>query len=137
MSITLEDLRRRSLEARYYLEVTKHKARVLKNITKTCKSLMWRGIKHDISRYRRVELDSFFGNGADTKVHFEKNRHHPEYWDGTLREMGILDIIEMLCDWAAETEEGSIMDVVDTNQVHYKYNDGLARKIKRFFKEIQ
>ena len=38
------------------------------------------------------------------KHHYTNNKHHPEFWineDGTIRDMDLDAIIEMLCDWNA------------------------------------
>lgn len=48
--------------------------------------------------------------------HYLENRHHPEHWDNGIHDMDIVDIMEMLCDWASECKrdkDGDLMKSID------------------------
>lgn len=38
------------------------------------------------------------------ELHWSNNRHHPEYYSN-LKDMTKIDILEMVCDWAARSEQ--------------------------------
>lgn len=42
--------------------------------------------------------------GPALEHHYENNPHHPEYWIHGVRDMSLLYLIEMLCDWKAASE---------------------------------
>lgn len=81
---------------------------------------------HDESKYSNAEFDAYrlrfyptteeseYLQSGDAKIqqqqdfedawehHYKNNPHHPKYWvqeDGSIRDMDIKYIIEMLCDW--------------------------------------
>lgn len=37
--------------------------------------------------------------------HYENNRHHPEHYSAGVEGMSIIDIIEMMCDWCAASNQ--------------------------------
>lgn len=39
--------------------------------------------------------------GEALRHHYWHNSHHPEYYPGGVDGMSLMDVIEMLCDWAA------------------------------------
>lgn len=108
---------------RHHLLHVSHVQRAIRRITT---DLEESAESHDHSKLRRDEFDGYtniiraalahpygtpeyqtaFRNNQDTiKQHYSRNTHHPEYWinraqigEGT-RDMGFLDIIEMVCDW--------------------------------------
>lgn len=137
----------------HYIEVTKHKWEVFKQLGKVCINLLTRGVVHDLSKYLDDEAIGFakytdilkgltYGSDEYKEVmdefrdvietHYSRNSHHPEYYDGTLDKMGLLDIIEMVCDWKAATkrhDNGSIIDSIYKNQNRFEYNNATAAKI--------
>lgn len=38
------------------------------------------------------------------KHHYAHNRHHPEHFPGGVRDMTLVDLVEMFCDWKAAGE---------------------------------
>lgn len=44
--------------------------------------------------------------------HYKNNSHHPEHYAGFIGEMDLLDIMEMLCDWASRREGLSIDETI-------------------------
>ena len=107
---------------KHFKLISKHKYYVFKNCWKA--GLIWRGIKHDLSKYSPTEfLESikyFSGDRSpiDTckKIngwsrawmhHKGRNTHHYEYWQdnfdkgGEPLQMPYEDALEMVCDYIA------------------------------------
>lgn len=62
--------------------------------------------------------------------HFEVNRHHPEHFPGGIKEMNLVDIIEMLCDWKARADHDSETDIIagiEINQQKFGFSDDLKQ----------
>jgi hypothetical protein len=107
---------------KHFKLITTHKYYVFKNCYKA--GLIWRGIKHDLSKYSPTEfLESvryFSGNRSPidnckevngwSKAwmhHKGRNTHHYEYWQdnfdkgGEPLQMPYEDALEMVCDYIA------------------------------------
>lgn len=46
--------------------------------------------------------------GEGLQHHYKANRHHPEHFENGVNEMTLIDLIEMVCDWAAACSAKSI-----------------------------
>jgi len=60
--------------------------------------------------------------------HYKRNRHHPEHHLGWVRDMNLLDLLEMICDWIAATQrhaDGDIFKSIELNQKRFNYSDEL------------
>lgn len=60
--------------------------------------------------------------------HYASNRHHPEHWHGGIKDMSLLDLIEMFVDWKAATErhaDGDLDKSIEINQKRFDYTDEL------------
>lgn len=66
--------------------------------------------------------------------HYVNNRHHPEYFKSDIPEasgiknMNLVDLVEMFCDWKAATlrhKDGDIIKSIEQNQVRFGYSDDL------------
>jgi hypothetical protein len=60
--------------------------------------------------------------------HYANNRHHPEHFKNGIKDMNLVDIIEMLCDWKAATmrhDDGDILKSIEFNQKRFGYTDEL------------
>lgn len=71
--------------------------------------------------------------------HNDKNRHHPEYFEQGINGMGLVDLLEMLCDWKAATmrhNDGDIMKSIDINQKRFGYSDELKQIFKNTIEEL-
>lgn len=104
-----------------------HRLHVQEALQVLIHSLERRALIHDASKFQEDEFEGFaringvarqFPYGSDEyraslkaekdtiQRHYHRNSHHPEYWDapdhnvGTTM-MGLLDLIEMVCDWWA------------------------------------
>jgi hypothetical protein len=62
--------------------------------------------------------------------HYAKNMHHPENHKNGIRDMSLIDIIEMFCDWKAATlrhADGNIRKSIEVNQQRFGYSDDLKQ----------
>lgn len=102
--------------------ITTHKTYVFRNCVKA--GIIWRGIKHDLSKYSPTEFKESvkYFTGTDSPInackkangwskawmhHKGRNTHHYEYWQdnfdngGQSLEMPYEDALEMVCDYIA------------------------------------
>lgn len=64
------------------------------------------------------------------KHHYSVNSHHPEYYKEGIKQMNLIDIIEMLADWKAATlrhNNGDIYKSIEINQKRFGYSDELKQ----------
>lgn len=117
-------------------------------------NIIRRGVAHDNSKFSKqefVELVSIISPKTDKcfkdatytlseeerkiiERHWKSNRHHPEFYDNQ-EEMGELDIIEMVCDWAARSQQygTDLMEFVEERQHNrFKFSDRLFKKIEGY-----
>ena len=76
--------------------------------------------------------------------HYEHNSHHPEHYENGIKDMDLIDIVEMLADWMAATERhdnGDIMKSIEINQKRFNYSDELKQilinTVKRVMEPVQ
>ena len=74
------------------------------------------------------------------KHHYDMNPHHPEHYKNGIKDMDLVDICEMICDWKAASErhnDGDIMKSIEINQERFGYSDELKsilkNTVKRYF----
>lgn len=115
--------------------------------------VMLRGNRHDDSKLEPEELghyvatiDEFekypFGSEGYNKAkeslgpavlhHYKHNRHHPEHFEDGIDGMNLLDVIEMLCDWKAATQNhpenvGDMAKSIEWATKKYKISPQLAK----------
>lgn len=130
-------------------ETLKHIRRVQTFLRMVCDNLMERAIRHDESKLLPPEAEVFAEYTAQLKGmmygsegykdcltamkpaldhHYAANRHHPEHWAGGIKEMTLLDLIEMFVDWKAATErhaDGDLRKSIEINQKRFGYSDEL------------
>lgn len=66
-------------------------------------------------------------------IHYKNNRHHPEHFENGIREMNLIDLIEMICDWKAASErhaDGDIYYSIEYNQKRFRYSDDVKSLLK-------
>lgn len=122
----------------------------VRNFINLCiKELMERGEQHDATKLEDPELDIFdeytdklrnvtYGSKEfndykeEMKValdhHYANNRHHPEHHKNGIRDMNLLDLVEMLCDWKASSlrhNDGNILKSIEINQTRFGYSEDL------------
>lgn len=79
--------------------------------------------------YGSEEYKSFLkGLKPALDIHYANNRHHPEHFENGIRDMNLLDVLEMICDWKASSErhaDGDIFKSIEINQKRFGYSDDL------------
>lgn len=144
------------------IETLKHIDKVGNFINDIAYELEMRAITHDDSKLKYPELEVFaeytpklkdstygsdeykeylIGMGKALEHHYQNNRHHPEHFENGIKDMDLIDIIEMLCDWKAATlrhDNGDIRRSIEINQERFGYSDELKQiflNTVRLFKE--
>lgn len=83
------------------------------------------------STYGSDEYKEFLvGMGEGLQHHYTVNDHHPEHFDCGIREMNLMQLTEMLCDWIAATRrhaDGDIRRSINQNAERFGYGDELRR----------
>ena len=121
-----------------------HRMVVMARIRDVVMELKRRGSRHDESKFLSPEKeifdeftpklkDSTYGSdeykeflkgmGGALDHHYEANRHHPEHFENGIREMNLIDLIEMLADWKAATErhdDGDLFKSIQINAERFK-----------------
>ncbi|MBZ9712192.1 DUF5662 family protein [Deinococcus multiflagellatus] len=67
--------------------------------------------------------------GAALQHHYLHNDHHPEHHLNGIRDMNLLQLLEMLCDWMAATKRhatGDIRKSIQINAERFGYGEGLT-----------
>jgi hypothetical protein len=106
---------------------------------------------HDISKLKTPELEIFDeytsklkettygsdeykqclkGMSVALDHHYSVNRHHPEHFKDGIKDMNLVDLIEMICDWKAATlrhADGDILKSIEINQKRFRYSDELKQ----------
>ena len=117
----------------------RHIERVRNLLNVMVMELLSRGEKHDQSKLETPEVELFteltpkladctYGSpeynefkkqlGPALTHHYAKNRHHPEHWKRGIRDMNLIDLLEMFCDWKAASErhhDGNIRKSIAIN----------------------
>ena len=130
-------------------ETLSHIEMVRKCIDVVIRGLIKRAEEHDKSKMEEPELqlfveqthklaDSTYGSEEYTKFlkelkpalehHYANNRHHPEHFKKGVRDMTIVDLIEMLCDWKAATmrhSNGNLKKSIEHNKERFQMSQEL------------
>ena len=141
-------------------DTLKHIWQVRKNIFKIILLLFKRALFHDRSKLRKEEKPGFdiytpklanctYGS-EEYKVflnelkpyldhHYANNRHHPEHFETGTKDMNLVDMIEMFCDWYAATKrhnDGDILKSITLNQIRFGYSDDIKYMFERTARDI-
>ena len=143
-----------------YAETVKHIRRVQALLDDVVGRLLQRARNHDASKLAEPEASVFAEFTAKLKGctygsdeykgflaamkpaldhHYAANSHHPEHWANGVKDMSLLDLIEMLCDWRAASErhaDGSIAKSLDINVKRFGYGDELDAILRRTASEL-
>lgn len=68
--------------------------------------------------------------GPALQHHYEANRHHPEHFTEGIRDMNLIDLVEMACDWIAASrrhDDGDPHRSIDINQERFGYSDDIKQ----------
>lgn len=136
---------------RTMLETFKHKYNVNILMNEIVEELQCRGVTHDDSKLNDPEAEIFaeftsklktstYGSeeytqnlvkmGVALKHHYEMNQHHPEHFENGIKDMTLLDLIEMTCDWKAACfrhADGNIKESIKINQKRFGFSDDLKK----------
>lgn len=121
----------------------KHINEVRANLWQLITELDKRAQEHDASKFQEPERSIYAANlpklgktvyGSpeykalmeESRVaidhHYSKNRHHAEHWPNGVDDMDLIDIVEMLSDWAAASKRnknGNIHRSIAVNTERY------------------
>lgn len=145
------------------LETIEHIEQVRKYIKVCTDKLTTRGIEHDRSKLSSPELEYFaevnhtldgltYGGeeymknlsklGPALEHHYNRNTHHPEHYANGVKDMTLIDVIEMLCDWKASSlrqNNGNLLKNIDINTQRFKIDKQLKQLIintAKLFEEV-
>lgn len=131
-------------------ETHEHINRVRDFINRAINNLHTRWYNHDESKLVEPELSAFdiatpklanleYGSdeykkslkdlGPALEHHYLHNDHHPQHFENGIRDMSLLSLLEMLCDWRAaseRTKNDSFEESLEFNQKRFGYSDELA-----------
>jgi hypothetical protein len=66
--------------------------------------------------------------------HYAEYPHHPEHFEDGVDDMTLVDVVEMLCDWAAATQrhddDGDIFDSIEKNAERFDLCEQLAQILR-------
>lgn len=124
----------------------------VRNYLNACtRELQERGEFHDQTKLEEFEVDSFekytpllkeleYGSeeyktalrGMQPAIghHYEFNDHHPEHFDNGIRDMNLLQLMEMLVDWKAagmRHETGDIFKSIEINAKRFGISEELVQ----------
>lgn len=130
-------------EKAHSYETMRHIEQVRKNLNFMIKELLARGEEHDQSKMESPEVEAFTNApsiknitynspeyneikknlGPALEHHYAKNSHHPEHHKNGIRDMNLIDILEMLCDWKASTARNAAGNLLKSIEINgYKYH---------------
>lgn len=144
---------------KYFDDVNGHRLWVLWFCVCFAAKLVWRGLVHDLSKYRPDEFLLMSAGLKDLQaaeygseeykealrkakpaieLHYARNSHHPEFYrisefSSGVDGMNLHDLVEMFCDWKAACRRnpgGSIQQSVEINRTRQDLSDQLYSILK-------
>lgn len=125
----------------------KHQLWVIVYLLQFSLKLIWRGLRHDLSKYTTQEARRYgwvlprlrgvtFGSRGYQDLldelkpaidhHYKHNSHHPQYSEWGVKGMDLFDLVEMWCDWRASIkkhDDGDIVKSVEHNRERFGMQD--------------
>ena len=141
--------------------VLEHKEKVAHNLLVIANKLMERAFVHDNSKFSITEHDGFLENteklngleyGSQEykdqlkklepilEHHYANNEHHPEHYPNGIKDMSLLDLIEMICDWKASVERHSTGDIdksMEINKERFSIDDQTYHYLQSILNELK
>lgn len=126
-----------------------HIERVRDLLNKMVVHLLFRGELHDQSKLESPEVEAFTAKTAELagttygskaydqnkaeiqaalQHHYANNRHHPEHFRNGIRDMNLIDLLEMFCDWKAASErhtDGNLRKSIEINGQRFQMSSDL------------
>jgi hypothetical protein len=137
-----------------------HIAAVRGYLLDAVKELIDRSHDHDVSKLQEPERgmfdkytpllrDTTYGSdqykaylkemGEALSHHYAANRHHPEHHENGIKDMTLLDVIEMLADWKAATlrhADGDLERSIAQNADRFGYGPEMFRLLLNTAREF-
>ena len=89
-----------------------------------------RGVTYGSDEYKAMLAEM---SKTALKHHYEHNRHHPQHHPNGIKDMNLIDVVEMFFDWYAATKrhnDGDIYKSIEINQKRDGYSDELKQILK-------
>lgn len=133
-----------------YVSTIGHKEAVAELMNEIARVIRQRGKDHDDSKLEDPEFKYFskytpllskmtYGSEEYNKClaelkpalehHYANSRHHPEHFKDGIKDMNLVDIIEMFVDWYCASKRqmnGNIRKSIEHNQSRFGISDDLA-----------
>jgi len=143
-------------------DTLKHIKRVNQLIIIFVNDMLKRAAEHDQSKLEEPEKSTFdkitpllknstYGSEFYKKTmdenrdainhHQLNNTHHPEFYEGGINDMTLMDIVEMFLDWKAASErhvDGDILKSIELNKGRFNINEQVCqifRNTTKLFRE--
>jgi len=71
--------------------------------------------------------------------HYASNRHHPEHFKNGIKDMNLIDVLEMILDWRAASQRhqnGNVEKSVEVNRERFGLSDQLATIIINTYRDF-
>ena len=141
-------------------ETRKHIHQVSKYLNLLSCELIKRANQHDHSKMEDPEVsifekftpllkDSTYGSPEYNQFltemkpaldhHYANNRHHPEYHEHGIKDMTLVDLLELLADWKSASERhanGDVFRSIEINQQRFGYSDELKQIFINTIKDL-
>ena len=104
--------------------------------------LEYRGLKHDESKKKDIIEKAFYienGFYSESELHNSKNRHHIEFHENGIRDMNLLDLVEMFCNIISKEnldDKEFIINIFDEMKTKYNISDDLISILKNTLNEF-
>ena len=133
-----------------YLSTIEHKKAVEEVMNEFARVLKQRGKDHDNSKLEEFEFPAFskytpmlrnltYGSDEYKKClaeldptlqhHYANNRHHPEHFKDGIKDMHLIDLIELFADWYCASKrhaDGNIRNSIEFNKDRFNMSDDMV-----------
>jgi len=130
----------------FYESVVQHKKAISDIMYKLADMIRKRADAHDDSKLDSTEFNKWSLNylpeskrnldnkefkktfeklGEVREIHYSKNRHHLEFFNGDIKKINIIDLLEIICDWIASTanqDKGNLRLTIERAKERFKFS---------------
>jgi hypothetical protein len=135
----------------FLCDIILHVSEVSENIEQITGRLKQRGLSHDRTKFQNPEFDAFVSVRDEFKKakygspeykecvdlikpavdhHYQNNRHHAEYHKNGIKDMTLIDIIELIADWKAANRRNPNANFADTLPKSYE-KTGMDEQLRK------